>query len=70
MELLIRAALILNVLAYHRFIAMLANRAGEITVRPKLTTTELLFHLRATPEHLPRRQTLLGSAPQFLSRLP
>ena len=57
-KLLIFVTLIFDVLSYHRFIAVFADRAGEITIRPKLSTPELPLYLRTTPENFTRRQTL------------
>jgi hypothetical protein len=54
-------ALILDVLAYHGFIAMLSNRACEKTIRPKFATPQLFLDLGATPEYLSRRHALQHS---------
>lgn len=51
-------ALILDVLAYHGFIAMLSNRTCEKTIRPKFATPQLFLDLWATPEYLSRRHAL------------
>jgi len=52
MKLLIGFALVLDVATYSVFILMLANCAGKETVRPKLSTPELLLFLGASFENL------------------
>jgi hypothetical protein len=51
-------ALILDVSAYHRLVAVFAHRACEVTVRPEFAAPQLLLDLRAPAEDLSRRQTL------------
>src|SRR5450759_5227740 len=51
-------ALVLDVLTYHGFIAMLSNRACEKTIRPKFATPQLFLNLRATSKYLSRRYAL------------
>ena len=51
-------ALILDVLAYHGFIAVLSDRACEKPIRPKFATPQLLLDLWATSEYLSRRHAL------------
>ncbi len=55
---MILIALILDVLAYHGFIAMFPNRACEKTIRPELTSPQLFLDLWATPEYLSCRYAL------------
>jgi len=55
-KLFVDLALTLDVFPNHVFVAMLPNRACEITIRPKLPTPQLLLHLRASLEYLSRGQ--------------
>lgn len=50
--------LILDVLFNHIFVPVLAHRADEVPVRPKLPAPQLLLDLRARREDLPRRDAL------------
>ena len=57
-QLAVFVTLVLDVLPDHVLISMLAHRACEVPICPKLPTPELFLHLRATLENLARRQTL------------
>ena len=58
MKLFVRVALLLHVSPDHPFVPVLAHRAGEIPIRPKLPSPELLLYLRTPLKHLSCRQTL------------
>ena len=50
-------ALLLDIVLNHLFVAVCADRADEIAVRPELAAPQLLFDFRACPPDFPRRQT-------------
>ena len=54
-QLLVLPPLVFHVLPDRVFIAVLADRACEIPIRPKLAAPQLLPHLRASLEYLARR---------------
>ena len=56
MKLFVVLALTLNVFPNHVLIAMLPNRACEISIGPELSTLQLLLHLWASLEYLFRGQ--------------
>ena len=50
--------MLLYVTLNHIFVAVLAHRADEVSVRPELPAPQLLLHLRAGREYLSRRDAL------------
>ncbi|MDR6504059.1 hypothetical protein J2785_007253 [Burkholderia ambifaria] len=58
MQLVVFLALILDIPAYHFFVAMLTHRAREISICPELTAPQRLLHLWASPKYFPRRDAL------------
>lgn len=61
-------ASVIDVLAYHGFIAMLSDRACEKTIRPKFAVPQLFLSLRITPEYPSRRHALQLVFPALLVR--
>src|ERR1700730_1030645 len=57
MKLLINTALLLHVVSYRGLIPMLTHSTGKISVRPKLSSPQLLLDVWTQSEDLPRRYT-------------